>query len=621
MPAVSTVVPEVPSGTNSNSSPTPSSSEFDLTAQKSRVHIRLFHTNDVYDIDNWPKVKKLIDSMRLDESVPGNLNIALLAGDFLAPSVLSSVDQGECMIDCMNKVGFDFVTIGNHECDVSLDAFANRVKESKFPWINTNIINFPSVVPEMPKYLIKSVKNGDHSRSLGFIGVLCNQPSMYLPGAFWGAQILPTIDTAMEYYELLKDEVDHVIPITHQYMPPDRTLAQVANGKFPFILGGHDHSPFIEVVADCPIIKTGMDAHNVSIVDMVWENKEDKFPEISYQLAPVKSFEVDADLLEVVKSHSKRLLGKLMAAEILELPENLRPLTSKDIRVAQRTMGTFCASNIRDGFMADCFAFASGSIRRGFEYPESHKVFNFCDLVSEMPFADNCRVVYLPGKVLADMCAYSRAGKKFGTGAFLQFCDAITADENNRITHIAGEPLDENRLYRTVASCAALDGVDDHIYLLEYLQKSVGTPNELTVLPTEGHPDLVLQKTSMLRWSARKRVMEKLGGRTTLSYAEFSEIYAGQPDWFVQSLFKLLDWDNDGQLGVMDMAVVACTYWFALQRQMSAEELKERLTPIIGKESELVIAQIMENTPESTVVSRNQIGEWYLKVHASIIKA
>jgi len=465
--------------------------------------------------------------------------------------------------------------------------------------------------------LILSAKNGEHERKLAFVGVLCNHPSMYLPGAFWGAQILPTIDTAMEYYELLKDECDNVIPVTHQYMPPDRTLAQVAQGKFPFILGGHDHSPYIEVVADCPIIKTGMDAHNVSIVDMVWESSSEKFPEISYQLAPVKTFEQDQDLLADVKAHSKRLLGKLIAAEILELPENLRPLTSKDIRVAQRSMGTFCASNIRDGFMADCFAFASGSIRRGYEYPEDHKMFNFCDLVSEMPFADNCRVVYLPGKVLSDMCAYSRQGKKYGTGAFLQFCDNIKF-EGNRITHIAGEPLDENRLYRTVASCAALDGVDDHIYLLEYLHKSVGTVNEMPVLPTEGHPDLVLQKTSMLRWSARKRVMENLNGRQTLSFSDFQEIYAGQPEWFVISLFKLLDWDNDGKLGVYDMAVLACTFWFAKQREMSTDELKQRLEPIIGKDAEMILAQITEETPEATNVSRNQIANWYLRVHANI---
>ena len=35
---------------------------------------------------------------------PENI-ITTLAGDFLGPSLLSSLDQGKGMIDCMNKVG------------------------------------------------------------------------------------------------------------------------------------------------------------------------------------------------------------------------------------------------------------------------------------------------------------------------------------------------------------------------------------------------------------------------------------------------------------------------------------------------------------------------------------
>eukprot|EP00961_Rhodomonas_salina_P189452 2556012-Rhodomonas_salina.2 len=50
--------------------------------------LRVLFVNDVYELDNWPRfltaVEKLSDSN----------TIVLLPGDFLAPSLLSSIDQG-----------------------------------------------------------------------------------------------------------------------------------------------------------------------------------------------------------------------------------------------------------------------------------------------------------------------------------------------------------------------------------------------------------------------------------------------------------------------------------------------------------------------------------------------
>ena len=311
----------------------------------------------------------------------------------------------------------------------------------------------------------------------------------------------------------------------------------------------------------------------------------------------------------------------------MPLPTMLGPLTSRDIRVAQRTMGTFITSCMRDGFMADCFAMAAGSIRRGHDYDETHTIFSYRDLISECPFFDNCRIVTMPGQVLSDMVAYSRSPKKLGTGGYMQLCDRLTYVEGQGVTHVAGEPLVADKLYRVVSTCAALDGVDDNIPLMDWLRS--GTAN-VQPLPTEGHPDLILQKQALLRFAARNVVVDFLEAKAPVAadcdsveipLAQFKDMYPDQPDWFLLNVWQHLDWDNDSKLGVTDLAVILCTVWFARHKELAIDTLKQKLVAILGeKHGQLVLNDIVDlQAPEDVnAVTRNAVALWYLRVLARL---
>jgi len=64
-------------------------------------------------------------------------------------------------------------------------------------------------------------------------------------------------------------DIDLVIPMTHQLMYLDRNLAKEKIG-FPLILGGHDHDPFLETIENCTIVKTGMDAKKIAVIEIIW---------------------------------------------------------------------------------------------------------------------------------------------------------------------------------------------------------------------------------------------------------------------------------------------------------------------------------------------------------------
>ena len=62
--------------------------------------------------------------------------LSTLAGDFLAPSLLSSIDHGTGMVSCLNNVPIDLVCFGNHECDVPHESLKRRIDEFQGDWIN-----------------------------------------------------------------------------------------------------------------------------------------------------------------------------------------------------------------------------------------------------------------------------------------------------------------------------------------------------------------------------------------------------------------------------------------------------------------------------------------------------
>ena len=71
--------------------------------------LKFIMVNDVYELDNLPKFRTCCDEEKKDYN--GTV-IGVLPGDFLSPSLLSGLDHGSGMVDCLNSCGIDVVCIG-----------------------------------------------------------------------------------------------------------------------------------------------------------------------------------------------------------------------------------------------------------------------------------------------------------------------------------------------------------------------------------------------------------------------------------------------------------------------------------------------------------------------------
>jgi 2',3'-cyclic-nucleotide 2'-phosphodiesterase (5'-nucleotidase family) len=439
--------------------------------------LRIFTVNDVYELDKLPHMKACIEQYRTDNQV------VLLAGDFLGPSLLSSLDHGRSMIDMLNRVGVQYVCFGNHEQDVPHGEMLERIKESEFEWIATNMerLEMAEGMSPLPTHKVLTVKGGGQTRRIGLLGLNTNDPGLYLPRS-WGGQgpgvIDPIIDKAVEFRKKLLEEegCDVVVPMTHQVMPLDREMAEQKLG-FPLIIGGHDHQLYHEEVAGATVIKMGADADTVGIIDLTWPEvgTPSGAPIITVQKHAAEEFTPDPDLVSRVKIH-KHVLEELDKASLFVVPDKQK-LTSRRIRLQQVSMGTVIVSALRNAFGAECAMINAGNIRGNTEYPDDLKNFTYSNLKTEMPFDSVVADMPLPGRVINETVRFTRQfalqDPPVEKGSYMQLDDKMIWDpRSNTILEIAGEPFDPDRIYECIVLWqVAMEGIDKVTPLYEYCKE------------------------------------------------------------------------------------------------------------------------------------------------------
>lgn len=448
--------------------------------------LRILQWNDVYELDNYPRFA----TARKRLAVAAHKTIAVMAGDFLMPSLLSSLDHGRGVVDAMNAAGFDYCCFGNHEDDVPHHEMLKRVAESRFAWVNSNVPGFdlqehggaqPWMVDgRLPEHVEFDVRGGGQRRSVALLGLCTPDGDQYQNRRpFGGATMEPIIPSAERM--LARKEVaacDLVIPLTHQYMPEEDRFQEHFQRRFPLVLGGHDHSEILSTVEGSTVVKTGCDGAKIGVIDICWPDAQSDMIEVSIELAYAADFEPDPIVQGIVNKH-KAVLPELEHAVLCRTPPDIH-LSSKAIRLRQTTVGALLCSCVRDGLGADCALINAGAIRGDRDYGAEHKL-TYGDLKRELPLDSLCCVVPLPGRVLADLVLYSRRfaarGVPTAKGCFLQLCDALrTAPmEMARLTHVNGKCLVPDRVYRcAVLYLTAVHGLDGLTPMTDHL-KAAGT--------------------------------------------------------------------------------------------------------------------------------------------------
>lgn len=115
--------------------------------------ITIIHTNDVHSyVDVEPYVKGYANKLE----AAGEDYTIISAGDAFAGTAFASMSDGLDVARVMNAVGYEMMTLGNHEFAMSTEKLGGIVEDSNFPILGANAEDgLLTAIPEIGNYVIK----------------------------------------------------------------------------------------------------------------------------------------------------------------------------------------------------------------------------------------------------------------------------------------------------------------------------------------------------------------------------------------------------------------------------------------------------------------------------------
>ena len=185
--------------------------------------------------------------------------------------------KGEVEVNLMNEMGYDAMTIGNHEFDFGLDNMARLFKLAKFPVVCANYDLDATVLKDLVKPYVILERFG---LKVGVFGLGAKPEGLIQANKWEGVIYQDPIAISNEIAEQLKEEgCDVIVCLSHLGIQMDEKL--VANTRnIDVILGGHSHT-FMESPKNylnidgknVPVMHTGKNGIYVGRLDLTLNKK------------------------------------------------------------------------------------------------------------------------------------------------------------------------------------------------------------------------------------------------------------------------------------------------------------------------------------------------------------
>ncbi len=474
----------------------------EASAPRAQAPLTILQINDVYSTVPIAGRGGLARVAALKQLLAkaGRTPLLILAGDFLSPSVASSVFKGEQMVAALNAAGLDIATFGNHEFDFGIDVLRQRIAESKWSWVVSNVADragrpMEGTVP----YLVRTY--GD--LRVGFIGV-CLTTEEIKRELLADLRLLDPYESAAKYLAVLREQqVDVVVAVTHLTLAEDQQLAE----RFPeidVIVGGHEHSPITLTQNRTLISKAGTEAEFVARIDIA---RRGTVIDRHFELVPVDGRLADEPATARVVADYERRLGTEMDAPIAASLVDL-DATTLHLRAGEVNIGNLFADAIRASADAEIALVNSGAIRGERVYPAG--ALTRRTLLAMHPFGNLVTKLELPGRTVLAALEHGTSRLPGAAGFFPQVSGlslevALSAPAGSRVRNVRvnGTPLDPNRNYSVAVPSFLLGG--DGYDMLNGARALIG--------PRAG--DLVVTAVEKYA-SARRTVAPAVEGRTVL---------------------------------------------------------------------------------------------------------
>jgi 2',3'-cyclic-nucleotide 2'-phosphodiesterase (5'-nucleotidase family) len=444
---------------------------------KQNRSIVVLYENDVHcAIDGYAKLAGLRDA------IADTADVVLVSnGDYVQGMTVGAISKGQYVVDVMKAVGYDAITMGNHEFDYGMERMFQLLRQVPVPVICCNLYDVKLGRSVFAPYVMKRLGN----KRIAFVGVTTPTSLDTEAYAFRDDEGNLIYDLQHESIAVqLQRAVDEARRAGADYVIVDSHLGEevtnrqsdshltVANTKdIDIVLDGHSHAviPADTVVNKVgkPIVvtQTGTKFANVGKLLITPDGK------MTTSLIPIESVkEKNAYVAQVVDSiHA--MLDAQTSRVICHSEVPLRILDdagNEAIRMGETNAGDIVTDAYRLMTGADIAVLNSGSVRN--EVKKTGDL-TYGDLLSLLPYDNYIVVAEVPGSTLLSMLKKLVSFLPTPDGQFpqvsgMKFTTKVSDHSVSDVQVLNGatqhyEPIKPERIYKvaTTKYCVADGGL------------------------------------------------------------------------------------------------------------------------------------------------------------------
>lgn len=430
------------------------------TAWAERTAIVLLHTNDTHSNflpaeASWRSDHAMVGGvLALDAAVRAERTrwqhtLLLDAGDVLTGTPLSEIEisgaRGGALFEFMNDIGYDAMTLGNHDFDQGTENVERLVDVADFPVLGVNLRHADgSPYADRAGQIFRFGEV-----SVGIVGVVTESLDNLLPlHVLEDVRVDPVAESIRAWIASLEERPDVLIALTHQGSDEDEALA-AAVPELDLIVGGHSHTRIDEPrnVGTTRIVQAGSRMRELGRVR--FEVEDGEIVSMESDLVPLFATGVSTDeqLAQVVSRHELRIeeiYGEVIGEAAVRL----------DRRGSASSLGIWLAETLAEGSGADFGLMNNGGIRANLDAGPITRG----DVFAVLPFHNYVTTFELSGSELLQVlqmhaeraATRSRGGIQIGylTARWKKVGDDIVLAEAT----CRGQTIDPERTYRGVSA-------------------------------------------------------------------------------------------------------------------------------------------------------------------------
>jgi len=412
--------------------------------------------------------------------------ILLDAGDQFQGTMFHQLYLGLASAGFMNTIGYDAMTVGNHEFDNGPLVLAKFIDKINFPILsaNTNTFLEPALKNKIKPYVIITKNN----IKIGIVGYTTEDTSFLSnPGPnITFKPIIDSLDHAIQ--ELKKQKVDVIIALSHSGLARDIEIAKSIDG-IAVIISGHSNSLLsnkaLKSDGPCPLVVQSPNKNPVLLVSAYAYGKYLGRLEFSFDAQGVpRAWEGEPILLDqsiarhpAMAQEALELYKPILAFEKEKVGSSTIEISAQDCRFKECLAGNFLSDAMllhSKKFGIDIALMNAGGIRASL--PQGP--INRAHLKETLPFDKKLVLFKITGSMLKQILehgvSFAEDKRNDNTGRFLQVAGlTYTFDprkpRGQRILEVkvydpvvgAFKLLDSNKIYGVVTNSYLAQGGDD----------------------------------------------------------------------------------------------------------------------------------------------------------------